>query len=297
MKLRIFIIKKQQLIWAAIILAIVVIAAVLLISLKAEQTINLIDQTKSTKALIDGDDKMDTIVSKIDEKTNEYSLEVISGDGNGYSLLPDDKLIKTFGFYDPSWPMKLDARDIDSDGRSEIIVQSSDEKGPILYVFKYKDDKVSRIFSGRYSVFGNIKNPEDKKSIIILGLRNKDSIKYTFMNSKFIPIATPSSLNLGREAFSSLITFIEAKDTEAFNVNIESKYTSKLLKGTFLDSDITEAVYTNYTIPSECTYFIRTSAVSSNNEPSHEMYYVTMSLMKYDEISPEYKITNIVKVK
>jgi hypothetical protein len=296
MKLKVFIIKKQQLIWAAIILAVVVIAAILLIVLKSEQTLNFVNQTRTTKADIDNDGRMDSIVTKIDEKTKEYSIEVISGNGKGYSLVPDDKNIKTFGFYDPSWPMRVDARDIDSDGRSEIILQSSDDEGPILYVFDYNNSKLSKAFSGRYSVFGNLKNPVDKSDIIILGTKSDDTMRYTYLNSRFKGITPPTSLTLGKDALSSLIGFIEAKEMPAFNVNIESKHISKILKGSFLDSDIKEAKYTKYSIPSECTYLVRTSAVSGS-EKSHEAYIVTMSLMKYDAKSPEYKITNIAKAK
>ncbi|TDT61145.1 hypothetical protein [Fonticella tunisiensis] len=296
MKLRIYIIKKQQLIWTAIILAIVIIAAILLISLKTKDTMNVINKTKSQKVDINNDGKMDTIITKIDEKTKEYSVDIIMKDGRSYSLVPDDKEIPTFGFYSDEWPMIVEARDINSDNKPEIILQSSDSNGPLLHVYKYENDKISRIFSGRYSIFGNIKNPVDNSDIIILGSKEKDSIKYTYYNSRFNLITPASSLTLGREALASFIDFVEAKDQTAFKSNVDDKYLSKVLKGTFLDSKLREVKYTKYTIPSQCTYFVRTN-ISNGNEKDIGMYLVTMNLTKFDNKSPEYTITNISRTK
>ncbi|SKA83633.1 hypothetical protein SAMN05443428_105128 [Caloramator quimbayensis] len=299
MKLKVYIFKKKQLISAAIILIILIIAAVLLISYKTRQTLNTLNPSKNTiYADVNNDGKNDSIIVNVDEKTGKYVVDVISSDGNGYSLEPDST-IKSLGYYSNYWPMKVSILDVNSDKNSEIILQSSDEKGPIIHIFRCIDGKAEKLASGRYSIFGLIKSPEDKSNIIALGNNKNSSIEFKFLaakSGKLSPQIVPTAFTLGRDTLSSLITFIQKEEIETCNVNIENKLISKITKGSFLDARLIEAKYTKYNIPSECIYVIRT-ANSLNGEKETLTYKARFSLMKYDNKNPEYRITQLDKIK
>lgn len=299
MKLKIYIIRKKQLIWAAIILAVIIIAAILLISLRTRQTISAISPTKNTiYADINNDGKNDSIVVNADVKTGKYTVDVISSDGNGYSLEPDST-IKSLGYYTSWWPIKVTVLDINNDKNSEIILQSADGSGPILHIFRCSDGRTERLASGRYSIFGTIKNIEDKSSIIVLGAKKGSNVQMTFLSTKsgkLTPHVAPTAFTLGKDTLSSLITFIEKKDVEASNINIENKLTTKISKGSFLDARLLEARYTKYNIPSECIYVLRTNK-SENGDKETVTYKVRLSLTKFDNQKPEYRITQLDIVK
>lgn len=294
MKLRVYIIKKQQLIWAAVVLAIILVAAILMITLRTKQTISTLGPATNVNADVNGDGKMDSIVVKADDKTQQYSVEVVTSDGNGYSLEPDP-VIKSLGYNVNWWPMYVDAKDLDNDGSSEVILQSADGNGPILHIFKHNADKMERLASGRYSIFGTMKNSEHSDGIVVLGARKGDSIQLTYLASKsgrLIPYSVPTSLNLGKDTLSSFVSLVEKNDVEAASVNMESKFASTVSKGSFLDATLVGVKYKKYDVPVECTYNIRTTT-DENTEKAVLSYKVKMSLTKYDSKNPEYRITNV----
>jgi hypothetical protein len=294
----VYIIKKQQLIWAAIILAILIISAIVVISLRSKQTISIINTTNTIKADIDGNGKIDdSVVFKADEVTGEYSVEVITRDGNGYTL-EADPVIKTLGYYTSWWPANVFVDDINSDGASEIVIQSSDKNGPILHIFRYNGEKIERLASGRYSFFGTFKAPTEKREIVVLGSNKNNRINLTYLQTKsgkLLPYVAPTALMLGKDTMSSFITYMEKEEVEAASINMENKLVSKLSKGKFLDCSMTDIKYTKYNIPSECTYIVRTG-VGAQDSLSTEVYKVRMTLMKYDDKNPEYRITNVDKI-
>jgi hypothetical protein len=294
MKFKVYIIKKQQLIWAAVVLAIILLAAILMITLRTRQTIDTMSPAHALKADINGDGKMDSIVIKSDDKTEKYSVDVVASDGNGYTLEPDP-VIKSLGYNVSWWPMYVDAKDLDKDGASEVILQSADGNGPILHVFKYKDGTMERLASGRYSIFGTIKNPEHKDGIIVLGYKKGDNVNLTYLTpsaGRLVPYQANASFNLGKSTLSSLVSYIDKDDVEAANVNMESKFASTVTKGSYLDATLVSAKYKKYDIPVECIYNIRTNSGDSNDK-NLVTYKVKMSLTKYDPQNPDYKITNI----
>lgn len=299
MKLKIFVIKKQQLLWAAIILAIIIIAAILLINTKARQTMSFLVPNQNYTADINSDGKADTIIVKADDKTQKYNISIMSSDGEGYTLEPDPT-IKSLGYNVKWWPMNISVKDINNDGILEVILQSADGKGPILHVFRYNGTKMERIASGRYSIFGCIKNPSDNGNVLILGSRTGEKVHLTYLSAKangLTPYASSSSLTLGNDKLVSIIDYIERKDIPASNINVESKYASKLSKGTFLDARLTEAKYSKYdNVPSSCIYQIRTN-VLNKGQKSIALYKVKMELVKYDTKNPVYKISSIDKDK
>lgn len=299
MKLKVYIFKKKQLITAAIILVLLIIAAILIISYKTRQTLNTIDTTKNTiYADINNDGKNDSIIVNTDKKSGKYVVDIISSDGNGYSLEPDP-VINSLGYFSSWWPLKVTISDINNDKISELILQSSDKKGPIIHIFECINGKVERLASGRYSIFGTIKSPEDNTTLIVFGNNKNSTIDFKFMTTKFgklSPQITPTAFTLGKQTLYSLINFIQKEEVETCNVNIENKLISKIAKGTFLDARLLEAKYSKYNIPSECIYVIRT-ANSEKGELQGVTYKARFTLTKYDSKNPEYRITQLDIVK
>lgn len=297
MKFKVYIIKKQQLIWAAIILVIVIVLAVVLVNLKSRKTFSIMDSPKTYHIDVDGDGKNDSIVVNIDSIGTGYTVDVITSDGKGYALEPDP-IIKTLGNNTKWWPLNILAEDVNGDGVCDIILQSGDEKGPVLHIYKCSSTGIERIASGRYSIFGSLKHPSKDAKIVVLGNKMEDTIHFTFLQGESGSLSpyTSAPLAIGKEALSSLITFIEKEDVETSAVNAESKYVSKISKGQFLDGSFTEVKFTKYDIPTELTYILRTST-TIDEEQIGEFYKIKMLLTSYDEINPEYRISNITKLK
>jgi hypothetical protein len=298
MKLKIFVIKKQQLLWAAVIIAIVIISAILLIGFGTQNTINTIGTNNLIQVDVDNDGKNDSIVINADEGTGAYTVNVIFKDGKSCTL-DADPTIKTLGYYKKWWHMNVDVKDINNDGLNEIILQSSDDNGPVLHIFRYNNGNMERMASGRYSIYGVTKLPDDKKEVIVLGTRRNNDIimKYFTVNSgKLVPYTAPTSLNLGKETLYSLLSFVEKEDMEASNINMDSKYVSRIHKGTYTDCSLYEAKYTKYNIPTECVYILRT-CTNVEDEKSAMNYKIKMQLTKYDAEKPEYRITSIDEFK
>lgn len=298
MKLKVYILKKQQLIWAAIILAILIISAIVIISLRSKQTISILNSENTIQADIDGNGRTDdSVVFKADESTGEYSVEIITSDGSGYTL-EADPVIKTLGYYTSWWPVSILVNDINRDGSAEIVLQSSDKNGPILHIFRYNSEKIERLASGRYSFFGTLKPPTEKNDIIVLGSKRTNGISLTYLQTKggkLLPYVASTSLILGKDTFASMLNFMEKEDVEAASINMEENLISKLPKGEFLDCSLTDIKYTKYNIPSECTYILR-AGIGSDTSKTAESYKVKMTLMKFDEASPEYRITRVDKI-
>lgn len=298
MKLKIYVVKKQKIIWAAVILAIIIISAILIITIKTTQTFNFLNLSNSYKADINNDGKIDSVIAKVNSKTQEYTINVICSDENGYNLEPDP-VIKSFGYNTSKSPINITFNDINNDGSQEIFLQSSDTSGPILHVFKYTQNKIERIASGRYSMYGLIKDPSDDSQVLVLCSKNNSDIHLTYLKAtsdKLTPYVAQESLTLGTNALSTVINYIEQKDISAFNLNIDSKIESKLTEGTLIDGIIKSTKYSLYDIPSECTYILRTDS-SNNGESQVINYKIILSLSKYDPINPKYNILSIDKVK
>jgi hypothetical protein len=299
MKLKVYILKKQQLIWAAIILAILLISAAVIISLRTNQTISILNSENTIQADIDGNGKTDdSVIFKADEITGEYSVSVITSDGKEH-ILASDPVIKTLGYYKSYWPVNVFVDDINKNGDTEIVLQSSDKAGPILHIFKYADGQIERLASGRYSFFGTVRPPVEKNDIIILGNKKSNGVSLTYLKTKdghLLPYAPSSSLTLGKDTFASLVKYMEKEDIEAASIDIENKVLSKLPLGKFLDCSLTDIKYTKYDIPSECTYILRAS-IEANQESATEFYKIKLTLSNYNELAPEYKISGISKIK
>lgn len=297
MKLQILVIKKNQLIAGLVILAIIILIIVLLINFKSKDTMRTVSASNTfTDEDLDNDGKDDSIVFKANDKTSEYTVNIVSSSGKSYTLEPDPS-IKSLGYYSKWWPMNLLIKDIDNDKTKEIIFQSADKNGPILHIFKYVKGKFERIASGRYSIFGTTKLPNSSSNVIILGSKSDDklNLKYlVFRDGKLNSYIPDSSLTMGKDTINKLISYIENKDVAAFNIS--SKYASVVSKGTFLDGSIEDIHYTSYNIPSELTYVLRTYSTRNDSKVA-SMYKIKLDLSKYSNSNPEYAVSNLSKLK
>jgi hypothetical protein len=296
MKLKIYILKKKQLIWTAIILTLLIVSAIIVISIKATQTINFLTLPNSFKADINNDGKIDTIIAKIDDATKKYSINVICSDDNGYVLEPDP-VIKGFGDTNGNVPINITFKDINNDGNEEIFIQSSDNKGPILHVYKYAHNTIERIASGRYSMYGLVNNPNNGENMLVLLSDHNNNIKLTYFKSDYdalTPCISNKVMNLGINTISSVVSFIEKQDVQAVNLNIDKKLESKLLKGTLIDGIISDVTFENYDFPSQCTYTLRTASID-NSKPKCAEYKILLSLNEDVSTGPSYSISDIQK--
>lgn len=295
MKLKIYILKKKQLIWAALVIAIIIVSAIIVISIRATQTINFLSLPNSFKADINNDGKVDTVLAKLDEATHQYTISVVCSDETGYNLEPDP-VIKSFG--DSKTPINITFKDINGDGKEEIFIQSSDEHGPILSVYKYTMNKIDRIASGRYSMYGLIKNSNDNSNMLVLLSNQNEKIKLTYLNSSsdnLIPCISNANMNLGASTISSVINYIEQRDVEAINLDISTDIKSKLQKGTLMDGIISDVAVNSNELPSQCTYIIRTSSDDSNN-PAYSKYKISLALNNNSLSDQSYTIEDITKI-
>lgn len=298
MKLKIYVIKKQKLIWAVVILAVLILCAVLLINSSTKQTMNLLNSKNTYKADINNDGKADTIVVTANSKTGKYGINVVASNGKGYTLEPDTT-IKSFGINNKIWPLQVSFKDINDDGKLDIVLQGSDKTGPILHVYEYNSGKIEKMISGRYSVYGTIKNPNGTGTIFVLGSMKKSGLSYTYLSTEdghFIPFSDKQPLSLGKDTLSSLISFIEKEDVTACNLNQEKKFTSKISKGNFLDAKILSSKYSKLDIPEECIYLIRTNSQQKGGKQVLQ-YRVKLSLANYENKTPVYEIKDVDKVK
>ncbi|KRQ88062.1 hypothetical protein ABG79_00229 [Caloramator mitchellensis] len=297
MKLKIYVVKKQQIIWGFVILAIIIVAAIVLLMMKTKQTINTFNQPNTYYTDLNNDGKTDSIFVSTDEKTSAYTVTVQTDEKKTFTLEPDST-IKSLGFFNTNWPMNLTCKDLDNDKTQEIIIQSSDEKGPILHVYKVYEDKIAKIMSGRYSIFGMIKS-KDLEPIVVVGRKDRENLSYQYftLNSNGpIPYVMPTSMNLGKLALNSLISYMETQEAETSNIEANNKILEVISKGKFLDGNLHEVKYDKYDVPSECTYMIRTEEETEIGLET-TIYQVRLGLQKYDSKNPQYKILSVNKIK
>lgn len=299
MKLKIYVIKKKQLIWAAIIIALILIAAIVIATRGTNDTINNIGLQHTIKDDLNNDGKIDNILINVDKDTNEYRVSIAMSDGKGY-VLEADKSLKTLGYYSPEWPMHVTVDDIDGDKLKEIVIQSSDKKGPMIGIYKLNEDKFEKMASGRYQVYGLVKHPAASNNMVVLGSMNKTGMQYNLFiakSGKLTPVlSTLNNMSLGRDTLASFVNFVEKKEVETFNQIMDNKLTSSVQNGSFNDAKISEIKYNKNGMPSEITYVVRTN-VASNNSNESLVYKLTMSLSKVEDKLPKYTITdlNIIK--
>ncbi len=296
MKLKVLVLKKQQLIWAVVIVAVIIASILLFINLRKNDSSRTTSSQNRYSADLNNDGKDDSIVLYTDEETGKYTVNVVLSNGKGFTLEPDPT-IKSLGYNKEWWSMSVSIKDVNKDNVDEVILQSGDDLGPILHIFKYDSatDTMKRITSGRYSMFGTLKEPSKDHPVIVLGYKVGEEIKLTYLDAsggKLAPYSSSSSLTLGKDAIASVLTLVENEDVEASTINIDSKYASKLVKGEYLDCSLYEAKYTKYEVPSECTYIMRT-AVTYNELKECMTYKIKMTLNSYKDKVPVYSISSV----
>lgn len=297
MKLKVLVLKKQQLIWILSVVAALIIIALIIIGIKSKDTLgsNIIGLQNTYTADIDNDSRDDTIVINTDEETSQYSINVTLGNGKTYSLEPDPS-IGTLGYMKDWWRMNVAVKDVDGVKGDEIIVQSSDDNGPILNVFRFNKGNIERLTSGRYSMIGTLKNPNDNSNIIVLGNNKGLNMDYTYLtteNGKLRPYFTKIPLNIGKESLDTVINCIEKNEVAASSMNVQSKYTSRIEKGKYLDCSLYSAKYTSHEYPTECIYIVRGAVNEGDNTNKPIVYKVKMLLKDSGNAYPMYDISDI----
>lgn len=297
MKLKIYVLKKRQLIWTAVVLAIVIISIILFISIRATHTISFLNLPNSYKADINNDGKIDTVVTKVDDKTKLYSVSVICSDDTNYNLEPDP-VIKSFGNTKGKAPINITFKDVNRDGKEEIFVQASDEHGPIINIFKYTSKNIERIASGRYSMYGIINDPYRENNVLVLTAQHNNIINPTYLeanNEKLSPCKYDETMNLGVGTITDVINLIQEKDVATGNFNIANSFKAELLRGTLLDGIINNVKFSTDNIPVECTYLLRTVS-NDTGKKLYTNYKITLALKNSDDSSPTYEINAVKKM-
>lgn len=293
MKLRIYIFKKQQLLWVLGGLIIVLIAILLVIAFKSSSTFNMLKSSDTLRADLNGDGRNDSVTASANGST--YKISINCSDGRSYVLNPDP-VIKTFGKTSSSWPVKISASDVNGDGIQDLILQSSDSQGSILHIFSFNGKGFEKIISGRYSVYGKLKNPEGEDLIMLGNIRN-NRLHYSYLSAEkgsLRPYMPESAMTLGSNEIDKVLGYISGKDTAAFNSD-DKTLSGKLFKGTFLDGQLSDVKYTDYDIPAECTYLLRTDSKNSTDSPG--TYSIKLSLKDYRNAEPVYVVNDLKKLK
>lgn len=286
MKFNVYVLKKRQIIIFFIgFLLILLIAVILLFNFKSKETLKEVSPIQTVYGDIDGDKQIDSIYIATN-KNNTYSVNIETKNGDGFSLKPDPSL-KTLGYNNNDWPMYIDCKDVNNDGSQEIIIQSSDDKGPLLHVFSYKksENTMETLVSGRYDVFASSKI--DDKPVIMLGHinSNENFTYYTFDNNQKL-VSYNDNINLGNESLTSLANFIGEDNVEASN--LDTSILSSVIKGKLLDASLVDVKYKNG-IPYECIYQIREAPYDKS--PT-KLYEITMNSTSNGE-STQYDIRDI----
>lgn len=296
MKLKVLVLKKQQLIWVIVIVAVIIASILLFISIRNNDRPSTVSSQNKYTADLNNDGKDDSIVLYTDEETGEYTVNIVLGNGKEFTLEPDPT-IKSLGYCKEWWNMSVSVKDVNDDNVDEVILQSADDSGPILHIFRYDSstDTMKRLTSGRYSMYGTLEEPSIGHPVIVLGYKIGEEMKLTYLDAsggKLSPYTSSSELTLGKDALASVLALVENKDVEASTINIDSKYANKFVKGEYLDCCLYDAKYTKYEVPSECTYIMRTAA---NYDEFKEcmVYKIKMALDSYENKVPIYRISSV----
>lgn len=290
MKLKVYILKKKQVIVAVSILFLLLISLIILISFKSKETIKNVNPVQTVHADVDGDKKIDTLyISTKDD--NSYTVNVQTKKGDGFTLEPDPSF-KTLGDNSEKWPMYIDCKDINGDSSQEIIIQGSMDGKPILHVYSYEKEtnKMIKIASGNYSVFGSTLYNEEK--VMMLGKNAGSKITFSYQAIKTTDsLTTPEDINLGNETLTSLASFISEESVDVVNTN--ASVLSPIKKGEFLDGMLIDVKYKN-NIPYECTYQIRVNPYEDSSKTA--FYEVKMKSLSYKNNSIQFNINNIKSI-
>ncbi len=288
MKLKVYILKKSQIITALIISFILLLSIILLITFKSKETIKNVTPVKTVYCDVDGDKKLDTLYIQSNLK-NDYNITLKTKKGDGFTLEPDP-LLKTFGENIKSWPLYIECKDINNDNKQEIIIQGSKDNKPILHIYSYnaKENKLNTITSGEYNVFAS--TIHNNIPIIMLGKSGEEIETFYYTYNETLEKSN-ENLNLASQTLNSLSTFINEDEIEV--INTTPSILSNIEKGNFLDAVLIDVKYKD-NIPFEILYQVRTLSYGDDTSPN--LYEVKMSPISYKNYNLDYKITNITKI-
>lgn len=287
MKLKVYIFKKKQIMTAMVIALCLLLSLIIIFAFRSKETIKNVNPVQTVYADIDGDKKLDTLYISTDAN-NKYNVDIKTKKGDGFTLKPDP-LFQTLGHNSQDWPMYIDCKDLNNDLSQEIIIQSSDNEGPIIHIYTYNKDtnEISPIIAGRYDVFGS--TTYNNNPILILGKKEANNINFSYysFNTKIEKISPSKYINFGKDTLNQFTSFISEDNIET--ISIDSKLTSSLNKGDFLDASLVNVKYKN-DIPYTCTYQVRTFNKETNKT---NLYKLTMNSTYYKNDTINYDIQNI----
>ena len=289
MKLKVYILKKSQIITALIISFILLLSIILLIAFKSKETIKNVTPVKTVYCDVDGDKKLDTLYIQSNSK-GDYNITLKTKKGDGFILEPDP-LLKTFGENIKNWPIYIECKDINNDDKQEIIIQGSKDNKPVLHIYSYNDieNKIFKVASGEYNIFAS--TIHNKKPVIMLGKSGEkiETFYYTYNGDleKF-----NNNIDFASQTLISLCTFINEDEIEVINTTPSTL--SNIEKGNFLDAILIDIKYKD-DIPFEILYQVRSLAYGDSTTPS--LYEVKMSPISYKNYNLDYKITDVSKIK
>ncbi|MEF9950952.1 MAG: hypothetical protein RR840_00790 [Clostridium sp.] len=288
MKLKVVILKRNQLI--AIIAAILalIIGLILLISFKSKETMKNVNETQVVYGDLTGDKSLDKIYISVD-KNNNYKVNIETNKGDGYTLKPDP-LFETFGSKDSSTPLFIECKDLNKDASQEIIIQGKNHLGNItaIYTYSQSDNTFKNLITTNDNIFGYV-TLNNTPYIYLGNIDSKKGVSYYTFNRE--SEKSPSGINIGLNVLNNIATIIERENIETTSYN--NKLISKIAKGTLIDAFLLDVNYKNKK-PSEYTYRIRVNPF--NNHKLVESYEVKLVSTNSNK-SNNFKIKSIKSIK
>ncbi|MDD6879910.1 MAG: hypothetical protein PUD59_06825, partial [bacterium] len=132
----------------------------------------------------DGDGSVDSLTLN---KYNSHYVVKIKTAKNLYTLKSINYGESLIDISDSLQP-KVKALDLSRDGIPEIILSGCKDNKPITYIFKWKDDNFTEVFSTSYNIFGVLdsKNSKTPKILYALSEKGDESTKSLIFNGNEI---------------------------------------------------------------------------------------------------------------
>lgn len=161
---------------------------------------------KPIKADLTGDGEEDFLY--ITTNKNKYSIQVNTQKESLY--LEPNSMLKTFGDYSLSWPIRVKLLDVSRDKIPEIFVQASQNNNPIQHVFIYNNGKFEDILCTNNNILGFIDCTSNRTPKIISGNLQQNNLTL----SNYILVKN----QLNKYHYSAPNTFM-GKDTIMYFIN------------------------------------------------------------------------------
>ncbi|MGH4140645.1 hypothetical protein [Clostridium sp.] len=187
MKLQVLFLKKKNIYYTLVIIAITILLSSLLFPRKDSiSTFNIVNENKIMQADLTGDGTKDILYIKTN--SDKYYIQINSKDKSYY--LEPSKKINTVGNYYVQWPMRLTLMDISRNNVPEIFTQASVEdttsvgatsstvNRSVQHVFLWNHEKFDDIFCSTNNILGFIDSKNNKTPKFLSGNINDGKINF-----------------------------------------------------------------------------------------------------------------------